>query len=121
MCTHTVNTVYQKMCCESFQKNGAQKIGFPCSDTFSLSQIHSQTLFALPKSKSIQLFSVVNKFLHKGKALVYLIAFRIKLMSVLGAFKAKDFQRVSCSGKHALLTVSICKATALKRAAWNDC
>jgi len=121
MCTHTFNTVYQKMCYESFQRNGAQQIGFLCSDTFCLAQIHSQTLFALPKSKLIQLFSVVSKFLHKGKALVYLMVFRIKLMAVLAAFKAQDFQRVSCSDKHALLTVSSCKATALKRAAWNNC
>jgi len=42
-------------------------------------------------------------------------------MAVLAAFKAQDFQRVSCSDKHALLTVSSCKATALKRAAWNNC
>jgi hypothetical protein len=109
------------MCYEIFQRNGAQQIGFPCSDTSFLSQIHSQTLFALPKSKPIQLFSVVSKFLHKGKALVNLMAFRIKLMTVLEAFKAQDFQRVSCSGKHALLTVSSCKATALKRVSWNNC
>jgi len=63
------------MCYESFQRNGAQQIGFPCSGTFSLSQIHSQTLFAFPKSKPIQLFSVVSKLLHKAKALVYLMAF----------------------------------------------
>jgi hypothetical protein len=96
------------------------KLVFLASDTFSVS-VQSQTLFALPKSKPFQLFSVVSKFLHKGNVFAYLMAFQIKLMTVLAAFKAQDFKRVSCSGKLALLTVSSCKATDLKRAAWNNC
>jgi hypothetical protein len=66
-------------------------------------------------------FSVVNKFLLKGKKFVYLIAIRIKLMTVLADFKTQDFQRASSYGKLALLTVSSCKGTALKRTAQNNC
>ena len=96
------------------------------SDTLSLSQFQPQTVWysltpsVLQKSIPMQLFSVVNKFILKGKKFVYLIAIRIKLMTVLADFKTQDFQRASSYGRLALLTVSSCKGTALKRTAQNN-
>jgi hypothetical protein len=66
----------------------------------------------------MRLFPIVNKFLLKGKT-VYLILIRTKLMTVLADFKTQDFQRASSCGKLALLTISRCKGTPLKKIAWN--
>jgi len=64
------------------------------------------------KIEAYSTFICCQQILHKAKALVYLMAFQIKLMTVLAFFKAQDFQGVSCSGKLALRIVSSCGITA---------
>jgi hypothetical protein len=64
------------------------------SDTFSASHIRSQTLLALPKSKPIQLFSVVSKFLQG----ILPHGVLNKIDDCACSFQSIGFQRVSCNG-----------------------
>jgi hypothetical protein len=87
------------------------------SDILSASHFQSQTLLALQKSKPIQIFSVVGNF-PKG---ILPHGVPNKIDDCACSFQSIGFQRVSCNGKLALLTVSSCKEIVLKRAGWSNC